>query len=50
MNNNKSYQNIMSSLSNYDKEVIEEVIDLMLFNYPEVYEDYIIDKIIINLT
>ena len=39
-------EELESSLSNYDKEVIEEVIDLMLFNYPDVSEDYIIDKII----
>lgn len=35
-------------LSNYDDEVIESVIDLMLFNYPDVSEEYI-RKSIINL-
>lgn len=35
-----------SKLSNYDQETIDEVIELMLFNYPDVSEENIIDKII----
>lgn len=33
-------------LSVYDEEVVESVIDLMLFNYPDVSEDYIKTTII----
>ena len=39
-------ENIESALSSYDQETVEEVIDLMLFNYPDVSEEYIINKII----
>lgn len=33
-------------LSVYDEEVVEEVVDLILFNYPDVSEDYIKTTII----
>lgn len=33
-------------LSSYDSEIIESVIDLMLFNYPDVSEEYIRKSII----
>lgn len=39
-------ENLENSLSMYDRMVVEEVIDLMLFNYPDVSKEYIINKII----
>lgn len=39
-------ESLEKSLSMYDYDVVEEVIDLMLFNYPDVSKSYIIDKII----
>jgi hypothetical protein len=39
-------ENLMNSLSIYDQIVVDEVIDLMLFNYPYVGKEYIINKII----
>jgi hypothetical protein len=39
-------ESLEKSLSSYDDYVIENVVDLMLFNYPDVDENYIISKII----
>jgi hypothetical protein len=39
-------ESLEKSLYNYDDYVIENVIDLMLFNYPGVDGDYIVSKVI----